>query len=137
MANRGRPFEPGNKFGKGRPRGSRNKFSVVAQELLSTHAEPVVRKALVMALQGDRAIVRAFLDRIVPIQRSSAVYVGKMPAATIQDLGKLSKRLIEKTTMGELTIPEANGMADLIEKRRRQIETEELERRLRALEAKG
>jgi hypothetical protein len=33
MVKKGRPFEPGNQFGCGRPRGSRNKKSLAAQKL--------------------------------------------------------------------------------------------------------
>jgi hypothetical protein len=53
MEKRGRPFEVGNKLGRGRPRGSRNKRTLAVQELLNGHTEGLVRKALVMALQGD------------------------------------------------------------------------------------
>ena len=42
---RGRPFEPGNHFGRGRPKGSRNKRSLVANELLIEHGEAIVRKS--------------------------------------------------------------------------------------------
>jgi hypothetical protein len=49
---RGRPFEAGNKFGGGRPRGSRNKRSLLAQQLLDSHGEAVVGRALVVAVSG-------------------------------------------------------------------------------------
>ena len=52
MAQRGRPFEAGNKFGKGRPRGSRNKTTIAAQELLNSYSEPILRKALVDGATG-------------------------------------------------------------------------------------
>lgn len=68
MATRGRPFEPGNKFGRGRPRGSRNKTSAAVQELLNSHAEAIVRKAILLALKdGQPAMIRALLDRVVPV----------------------------------------------------------------------
>ena len=35
MAQRGRPFQPGNKFGRGRPRGSRNKKTILIEEFLA------------------------------------------------------------------------------------------------------
>src|SRR5205085_11160757 len=34
---RGRPFQPGNKYGRGRPRGSRNKLARVCQDTLDSH----------------------------------------------------------------------------------------------------
>jgi len=57
MATRGRPFEPGNKLGRGRPRGSRNKTTLVAGELLHSYALALMRKAIALALQGDIAWV--------------------------------------------------------------------------------
>lgn len=50
---RGKPFQLGNNSGRGRPKGSQNKASFRAQELLNEHAEPVMRKCLVEALKGN------------------------------------------------------------------------------------
>jgi len=76
---RGRPFEAGNKFGRGRPRGSRNKTTVLAQELLESHAEPVVRKALMMAIQGDTAAMKLCMDRILPYSNPAGRSIARRP----------------------------------------------------------
>jgi hypothetical protein len=136
MATRGRPFETGNKFGRGRPRGSRNKTTKVAQELLNSHAEPIVRKALLMALQGEPPILRAVLDRILPVRRETPVQLGPLPMATIADLFKASETVLKKVASGRLTITEAQGVAGLIEGRRKVIETDDIDKRLRAVEEK-
>jgi len=136
MAKRGRPFEPGNKLGRGRPRGSRNKTTMAAQELLNSHAEPVMRKALLMAMQGNAPILRAVMDRILPARGDAPVKIGHLPVATIADLSKASETVLKKAASGELSLTEAKGVADLIEGRRKIIETEEIEKRLRAVEAK-
>ncbi len=136
MAARGRPFEPGNKFGRGRPRGSRNKTTMVAQQIMNNHADPLVRKALVMAMQGDTAILRAFLDRILPVRKETPVKLGTLPMATIPDILKASKAVLEKVTSGKLTITEAQGVTDLFARHCKVIETEELEQRILALESK-
>jgi len=133
---RGRPFEPGNTFGKGRPRGSRNKTTKAALELINSHSEPVVRKVIVMALQGNETMLRALFDRIVPARRETPVNIGKLPTTTIDDLGKANEQLVKLVSSGKLTITEANGLADLIEKQRKLFEIEELERRVKVLESK-
>jgi hypothetical protein len=46
---RGKPFEPGNKAGKGRPAGSRNKKSIFLG-MLEDRGEPIVTKGILMAL---------------------------------------------------------------------------------------
>jgi hypothetical protein len=48
---RGRPFEPGNKFGRGRPKGSRNKRTAEAQALFDEYKDPHHQE---MHLQGAR-----------------------------------------------------------------------------------
>ena len=63
---RGRPFEPGNKFGRGRPRGSRNKKAIELQQLLDEYLPALMRKAIAMALQGDVSLLRMLLDRKLP-----------------------------------------------------------------------
>jgi hypothetical protein len=49
---RGKPFEPGNKMGRGRPRGSRNKKNRF-NELMQEHTESIITKHKVMAMSGD------------------------------------------------------------------------------------
>ena len=136
MAVRGRPFQPGNKFGKGRPRGSRNKTTQAALALLDSYAEPVTRKAILTALQGEPTILRVVLDRIVPVRREVGVKLGALPMATTADLLKASEAVFRKTASGDLTLTEAKGFADLIEGRRKVIETHELAQRVEALEAR-
>lgn len=50
---RGRPFEPGNKMGRGRPRGSRNKRAAEAQQILDQYTGPLMRKCVAKAMEGD------------------------------------------------------------------------------------
>jgi hypothetical protein len=142
MAVRGKPFQPGNKFGRGRPRGSRNKIAMAAQELINSHSLPVVRKALILALEdgkpaGQIAVLLAILDRIVPVRKEAPVNIGSLPTGTISEVSKSSEALVKKATSGKLTITEAQGIADLLEGRRKVIETEDLARRVAALEPRN
>jgi hypothetical protein len=142
MAIRGKPFQTGNKFGRGRPRGSRNKIAMAAQELINSHSLPVVRKALILALAegkppGQIAILLALLDHILPVRREAPVNIGSLPTGTISEVSKSSEALVKKATSGKLTITEAQGIADLLEGRRKVIETEDLALRLAALESRN
>jgi hypothetical protein len=138
MAVRGKPFQPGNKFGRGRPRGSRNKTTMAAQQLLFGHADAIMRTAIVMMLKDkDPGMVRAGLDRILPVRREAPVDIGSLPTATISDVSKSSEALVKKATSGKLTITQALGIADLLEGRRKVIETEELSLRIAALESRN
>ena len=136
MAVRGRPFEPGNKFGRGRPPGSRNKKTVLAQALLNSHAEHIAAKVVAQALQGDRTALRLAVDRVLPVRREPHVFLGPIRTKTAAQLSESLGVIIQKVTEGQLTIAEGQGMADLLEKRRRAIETEDIDQRLRALEGR-
>jgi hypothetical protein len=137
MANRGRPFQPGNQQGRGRPRGSRNKTTVLAQQLLQSHCEPIVRKALVMALNGDQAAMRLVMERLVPVQREAPIKIGRLPSGTAIEVSKSVQTVIDRAASGRITLGEAERLGALLEVRRRTIQTEELESRLGALESKS
>src|SRR5690348_6513429 len=59
-------FQPGNKHGKGRPSGSRNKASLAVDKLLDGEAEAITRKAIELALEGDGPALRLCLERVAP-----------------------------------------------------------------------
>jgi hypothetical protein len=130
----GRPFEPGNKFGRGRPPGSRNKRSLAAQELLDKHAESILRKAMVSALQGDVPMQRALLGYILPRRRDLPVKIGTLLLGTIEELDHTSEVVLKKAFQAQITLGEAAEIGALLENRRLILETRDFEKRLRAVE---
>jgi hypothetical protein len=135
---RGRPFEAGNKFGRGRPPGSRNKTTVMAQQLLNKHAEDVVRKVLTMGLRdGDMSALKLCMDRVVPVLREPLAKLGNLPTATAAEVSKSTQKVVQGLAAGKLPMGQALAMSELLEKRRRAIETENFDERLRTLEVKN
>ena len=60
-------FQPGQSGNpKGRPRGSRNRATLLAQELLGDEGETIMRKAIELAKKGDKLALKLCLERIVP-----------------------------------------------------------------------
>ena len=100
---RGRPFGPGNQFGRGRPKGSRNKKSLILQELIDEHRPALARKAMVLALQGDRVLLRMLLAADLPQTRGEPVNIGRFPVNTAEDLMNSHAKVINKVTAGEIT----------------------------------
>jgi hypothetical protein len=133
---RGRPFQPGNKFGRGRPRGSRNKTTEMAQQLLNRYAEPLMRQCIGMALKGDTKALQILIDRVAPARRDVPVKLGKLPTATAAEVSEASQKVIDQVAAGKLTATLAQVLTDLLEKRRRAIETVDLDERVRKLEAR-
>jgi hypothetical protein len=130
----GRPFGPGNKFGRGRPRGSKNKCSGKAQQLLDEYAEPLIRKALALGIQGDKQILRLLAPYLLRKPEDRPVQTGPLAVGTAEELSKTSENILKRVTSGKLSLADAQSMSILIENRRRSLETEEFEMRMRALE---
>src|ERR1700757_4284690 len=63
---RGRPFEKGN---PGRPRGAKNRRSIVAAELLAGEEDALIRRAVELAIEGDVQMLKFLLTRILPRER--------------------------------------------------------------------
>ena len=132
---RGRPFQPGNKYGRGRPPGSRNKIASVVQKTLEEHAESLTKKCVYMALQGNNpTAMRICMERLMPAQRQRVVQF-KLPALkTMGDMAAASETVLKGVARGKLTPGEGQAFSEMLEDRRRGMESEELEGRVRALE---
>ena len=131
---RGRPFEAGNKFSRGRPRGSQNKRNTRGQQLLDQYSETIMQKALAEAIKGDVSLLRTFLSFLLRRPGDRPIQTGPLPMGSLEELAKSSEKVLQKVTSGKLSPGEARNLTDLIEDRRRVLESEELEKRVRALE---
>jgi len=131
---RGRPFEPGNKFGRGRPRGSRNKKAIALQQLLDEYLPTLMRKAIAMALQGDVSLLRMLLDRKLPKAYGSPLKIGRLPSSTIEEVAHSHQTVINEVTSGNLTPAQALQIDSLLETSRKVIATVDVVKRLDALE---
>jgi hypothetical protein len=131
---RGRPFEPGNKFGRGRPRGSRNKKTLLTQQLLDEHGESIVRKTLVKALEGDSRLLQALLGYLLPRRKDAPLYTSSLRTANVEELSQSLDLILKQACAGDITLSQAQALAAMIEARRQLLEAEDFERRLQILE---
>ena len=133
---RGQPFQPGNSFGRGRPKGSRNRSTKLAQELLDNYSSALISKCIQKAIQGDSACMRLCIERIVPILREKPVHI-KLPKVTDSRTATVaSENVIEAAAQGKLTLAEGEAILRMLEKRMKMIELEECMDRIHALENK-
>ena len=54
----------------GRPKGSVNKFTALARELMSYKSPEIVEKVISKALEGDVHCLKMCLDRILPVHKA-------------------------------------------------------------------
>jgi hypothetical protein len=130
----GHRFEPGNKHGKGRPEGSRNKATITLQSLLDDEGEAVTRKAIELAKKGDSTAMRLVIERLIPPTRERRVNVTLPKVNAAADTTAAIAAVLEAVARGELTPGEGQALAGLLEAQRKSIETLDLESRLAAIE---
>lgn len=135
---RGRPFEKGRSGNpSGRPQGSRNKVTLAVEELLDGQAETLTQKAVDMALEGDTTAMRLCLERLCPPRKDRPVSFALPSIESSADAKDAMAALVTAVAGGDVTPTEAQTVAAVIEVQRRVMETEDHEKRLRALEEKG
>lgn len=129
-------FRPGHgQPGPGRPTGLRNRASRAADALLDGEAEALTRKAVELALGGDTTALRLCLERICPPRKERPVMVELPAVESAQDAVAALAAILRLVAAGEITPSEGQALAGLVELQRKAIETEEMERRIAALEA--
>ena len=131
---RGRPFPPGNKMGKGRPKGSRNKPKAPGQALLDEYALPLMGKCISMAMQGDRSAMRMCMDRVTPSRRGALIQMSLPAIKTAGDIDNAAEKVTQAVRRGDITPSEGGIMMNLLESRSRVIERVQTESRLEKLE---
>ena len=131
----GRPFQVGNQYGKGRPAGSRNNATIALEALLDGEGEAMVRKVIELALDGSETALRLCLERLIPTRRERSVRL-RLPSdiTTAQGTSRAAGAVLKAVAQGEITPGEAVQLANLLEVRRRAIETQELEGRIAEVE---
>lgn len=105
-------FTKGNTASRGRKTGSRNKASLLAQQLFEDQAQAVVTAVVNKALQGDMMAAKLIIERLLPPCKERAlppVELGDDPKSAIREL--LANGEI---TSSELTsLCKASGLGNL------------------------
>lgn len=127
------PGQSGNPAGK--PKGAKDKRTAF-RDLLTPHADELIRKAVALAKKGDPTCLRLCLERIVPALKSEGAPVS-LPAladaATLSDQGRVILRAVAE---GSLSPDRAGTLLQAVAAQARAVEVDELARRIEALEAR-
>jgi hypothetical protein len=132
---RGRPFEPGNTFGRGRPEGSRNKATLLLDALASDKATAILEKVVAAAEGGDIRACELVLNRVWPPRKGSPRAYPIRNVEGAADIPAALSDVLRAVASGEMTAEEGGAVAAIIETQRKMIELTELETRIAALEA--
>jgi hypothetical protein len=133
---RGRPFvigQSGNPAGK-RP-GTRNRATIIAEELLDSATRPMLRRAIADAEEGDGVMARFCLGRIIGPRRERPVRFELPPIESAADLRAAMAAVTAAVASGELTIREAWEFSQMLDTFIRAIDATEFATQLERLEA--
>lgn len=131
---RGRPFQPGNQFGQGRPKGRRNNNMLSLQRLVEENGPKLLVKAMSEAAKGDVPLLRLFAKDQLDRTRDHLPPLGPLPLGTIAELTQAQQIIIDQVASGILSPVQGARVLELIEHRRKGIETQDLAERMDTLE---
>lgn len=125
-------FKPGQSGNpQGRPKDTR---TASLRALLAPHAPELVAKAVQLARDGDTTALRLCLERILPPLKGKDTAVSIPAIADAQTLADKALAVIDAAAAGAITPTEAATLMQSLTGLSRVIETDELEKRIAALE---
>jgi len=127
---RGRPFKPGN---PGRPPGSKNRITRIAEQVGEERAEQLVEKAVERALAGDATCLRMLLDRFWPVRKGAPIDVAMPPMNSPEDAPAAIAAICKALGEGRLNAEETNALSLVVGRSIQLIELQDFERRIAAL----
>jgi hypothetical protein len=102
------PFQPGQSGNPaGRPRGSRNRCTIMVEKLLDDSAGELTTAAIAQAIGGDPAALRVCLDRVVPRLRHRPLDFALPDLVTLADTPGAINAIAQGLARGEIDREEA------------------------------
>jgi hypothetical protein len=131
---RGRPFEPGNEFGRGRPKGSRNRPKC-GDDLLDKFEPHLMGECIRRALkEGDRTALRLCVERINPARRGAPLSFKLPTIRSTRDAERAAEKVTEALHRGQCTPAEATEVMRFLQAHTQLLQDIQMESRLDALE---
>jgi hypothetical protein len=126
-------FEPGNKMGRGRPPGSRNKKSLFAEEFQKDGVN-AIRKCKLLALDGHLRALEIWIAHLeAPCKPPHNRF--RLPSIkTGADLVNVLPTVMRAVASGKMSAQDGDAMAHIVQSQQKVIESVEFDQRLRCLE---
>ena len=134
----GRPFQKGVSGNPaGRKPGQRHRTTVMLEKLMDGDAAAIVKTVMAAALLGDMTAARMILDRVAPAAKDRLIIVDLPDTSTAEGVALAQSAIVSAVTGGQLLPSEGVILSDIVESRRRAIETNELALRIDAIEGRA
>jgi hypothetical protein len=113
----------------GRPPGWRNQATIVAETMLQSEAEVIVRMAIDGAKEGDITAIRLCPERVFPRLRDRATLFDLPQINNAPEALDALTSIVEGLRGGELTAAEGCELSKLVDHYRRALEAKDFETR--------
>jgi len=109
--------------------------TIAAENILESEAGTIARKAVDMALNGNTAMVKLIMERVMPVKRSAPIKLPDMPSVnSVADAAKLTHFVLDAVATGKLSPVDAEVVSRSCERHLRALQVSDLEQRLSDLE---
>lgn len=137
ITTRGRPFEKGRSGNPaGKPRGTRNASTLLAETLLEGQGVALMEKLLELAQEGNLPALRMVIDRLLPTRRERPLQFKLPPLESAADAPAAISSIVAGLAEGELIPSEANALIGAVEAYLKTHGQLEIAQRLAVLEEK-
>lgn len=110
----------------GRPKGSRNWATLITQDMLKDEIKDLVRALIEAGKGGDIQALKFIVGRILPPMRSAPIEISLPNIDGPDDIVEAHNVIWSEMQAGNITLDEAQSLADILEAKRKAIETTEL-----------
>ena len=119
----------------GRPAGSRNHATLLAEQLFDGASGALANKAVQMALEGNIVALRLVLGRIIAPRRHRPSTFTLPPLNTAADCAPAMAAVVAAAADGVISAEEASAFSQVVDAFIRALEAGEIEERLQRLES--
>lgn len=122
---------------KGKMKGTKNKATLVAEQLLQGELETIYRRLLQEAVEGNMQAIKMVLDRLLPPKRSISVAIDLPKLENSADALNAIAYVTMAVSHGDLSVEEGEALSRMIEIYIRAMEAHDYETRLSKIEQRG
>ena len=120
-------FKPGNKFGTGRPKGSRTKSKTYLDVIGEQNMEDIVAVVVQQAKNGDVAASRLLIERTHYFGKGRLIKLNPYNLSTLEGIGIACDDICDRMINAEISPAESLEILEHFDIRRKLIETNELQ----------
>ncbi|MCP5507441.1 MAG: hypothetical protein H7A37_03960 [Chlamydiales bacterium] len=119
---------------KGKAKGTKNRSTLAAEQLLHGDLDNICRRLVEEALIGNMQAIKLVLDRILPPKRDRAIDIKLPKLQTADDAVNAMSLIIDAVGSGNITPSEGESISRVVDAFVRTIQAHDIEKRVSLLE---